>query len=346
MLSNVTSFLSVRDALLLEQSHRCVKLGIAWRELACHCIGDDCVTKRGRQALAKGVVLTNLFWREFCRERVQNTPPVVVAIYKVTNQAGDLVNMGCADDSLYQVQLDHKSRRSVATGIASVFLDFVRRQRMKHNGMLGNFKLVVSDGVDPNGVGYKRFRAAFYIVGNEAFLLRFTFLLLEFVEVVARWRARGPFDVHIYPHASIHITDIDNDYVFCHAPALDLPMGIFEAMPVVGRRIVTMTLCPQGDDTIALVLSGNLWTYRDRLDAIGAIGSWQYDGESDESRTYCHTLQVNLHTGEMDRVWNMLGDSVFKGLAIRVIVQADLVTNMNVHAFVSDMRARPQLHFV
>ena len=350
-LSNIVSFLSTRDALLLRQSNRTTQLAVALRDFAVRSFGKDFVKKREALSTAGESLSTQIVWREFFRDRFDNSPPVVVTIYKVTDKAGDAVNLGCAEDPLYQMQLAHKSTRSVVVGIAVVFDDFLRHLYAKNNAMPGNFvdlrragiKLIVTPDVDPHGIGFIKFRVAFYVVGNEASLMTCMHIVLEFVAYKAcRW-ARTPYDVHVYPHNGINVTDLDNKYVICHTPALHLPMGIFEAKPVVQMGIVTMTLHFHGDDDSILVLSGNTWVYRDRFDAIGAIGAWVQDGDM---RSFCRILEVSLQSGGRERVWNMLGNGVLKGLAMRVRVRAELKAGTQIHAFVSDLRALPQLHFI
>jgi len=338
------------DVLRLKQIHRSAKLAIPWRELAVHCMGGDYMKKRESLATGKEILSKQTFWRNFFRARFENSPPVVVTIYKVTDQAGDVVSLGCANDALYQMQLVHTSERSVVAGIACVFDEFLRDLRAKNRFMPGNvvdlhrdgIKLVVTPSVDPNCTGYTPFRVAFYIVGSEASLNTCLHIVLEFVAYKARKLFHKPYDIRVYSHIGINVTIPDNTHVICYAPALILPVGIFEARPVVDMRIITMTVCPKSYDTLALVLSGSTWGYRDGLDAIGAGSVWLHDGHK---RSHCRILEVNLQNGGSERVWNMLGDCVFKGLAMRVRVEADLVAGTKVYWFVLKLKSRPQLHF-
>jgi len=285
------------------------------------------------------------------RERFQNVPPVVVAIYKVTDHAGDIIGIGCASDSVYQVQLDHKSRRSVVTGIDAGFDVFLQIRHATNNALPGSFadlrragiKLVVSDGSDPDGVGYKLRRVAFYVVGNETSLMDFMGMLFDFVVYKARQRARKPYDVYVYPHVDINLTDFDDEHIILHAPSKDLPMGIFDAMPADGNRVVTLRLHSKSDNMIDIVVKGNTWAYRDRLHAVGMFGDFYHECGV---RWFLPTLRMNLSNGGKERVWNLLGDGVFKGLSMRVEVRSHLIPGTNVHTLVSEMRALPQLHFV
>ena len=46
-----------------------------------------------------------------------------------------------------------------------------------------------------------------------------------------------------------------------------------EAQPVVGKRIVTVTVQPEGGDTVSILVSGNMWVYRSRFDTHGIPGT-------------------------------------------------------------------------
>lgn len=350
-LPHVSPFLSTWDVMVLEQSCRHARLSIPWRDFARYNVGKDFVDKRERYANPKGFAAQNDLWRKYMRDRFQNVPPVVMAIYKVTDQAGDIIEIGCESDSVYQVQLDHTSRRSVVTDIRAEFSAFLHSGHATYNVLPSNFaelqragiKLVVSDGSDPDGVGYKLRRVAFYVVGNETSLTALLCMLFDFVVYKARRHARKLYDVYVYPYIGINVKDFDDEHVILHAPSKDLPMGIFDAMPAVGNRVVILMLHRRSDDTIDIVLKGNTWAYRDRLHAFGMFGDLYHECGI---RWFLPTLQMNLQNGGKERVWNLLGDGVFKGLSMRVEVRSDFVPGTIVHALVSDMRALPQLHFV
>ena len=64
-------------------------------------------------------------------------------------------------------------------------------------------------------------------------------------------------------------------------------------------------------------------------------------------KTYYRTLKsVNTtSTADVEKVMTMFGDAVLKGLAVRVIVDADPEEHTNVHAVIEQLRALPQCHF-
>ena len=85
-------------------------------------------------------------------------------------------------------------------------------------------------------------------------------------------------EVQFHPHASVgdlgdtadHLT-YENCTVEDSSPTV--PLGLFEAQPVVSKRIVTVNVQPEGEDTVSILVSGNMWVYRSRFDAHGIPGT-------------------------------------------------------------------------
>jgi hypothetical protein len=112
-----------------------------------------------------------------------------------------------------------------------------------------------------------------------------------------------------------------------------LPSGIFEAQPMVGRRVLAFNLQRGSEeDQLSVAVTGPTWGFRDRLDASGVAGGFS-GGEDDPNRRYVRMLR-NLHvSAEADqlRVMDILGAKVFDGLATRVRLhreaEPDIVTD-------------------
>ena len=66
-----------------------------------------------------------------------------------------------------------------------------------------------------------------------------------------------------------------------------LPLGIFEAYPPQGNRVVTMTAQVEGDDVISFLFHGATWITRDRFEASSVPGFKGGD-------TYYRVLQVTI----------------------------------------------------
>ena len=167
-------------------------------------------------------------------QRLPPTAPAVVCIYKaqlsglrfclrprankqVTDRAGDVwSNFESTDAALYQVQIDHAARPSVAPGssffpvacvrdmlhrrcwywrmffgfpqvfgIRESFQDFLKDAGSKSEDVpqkledlaASGIRLVITDKNDPDGVGFVQWRVAFYVAGGDASLGNFMCLL-------------------------------------------------------------------------------------------------------------------------------------------------------------------------
>ena len=71
-----------------------------------------------------------------------------------------------------------------------------------------------------------------------------------------------------------------------------------EAQPCIGKRICCFNIQPEEDDKVSFLITGNTWSFRQRLDAFGvALG---YTGD-DQQRKYYRLLQSQDLTNEEHR---------------------------------------------
>ena len=98
-------------------------------------------------------------------QRLPTTAPFNVCVYKVSDKAGD-----CWSDvekyptyALYQVQIAHEARPSILISLRDSFSDFLKEMSTENDSYPGSLeflrdqgciKLVVSDKVDPENVGF------------------------------------------------------------------------------------------------------------------------------------------------------------------------------------------------
>ena len=297
-------------------------------------------------------------------QRLPASAPVVVAIYKVTDEAADVWNAyeGKDDIQLWQVQVQHDARPSITFGIVESFNDFLRQAHADNDAIPttlmdlqgAGIKLVVTDRNDPDDVGFVPWRTAFYVAGKyEAKSLNnFLFLLDDFFVFKERALARErPFEVHVHPHVCVVIADVMEDlqyehYVF-NEPAPALPLGIFDAQPVVGKRIVHLHLQPETAEQMSVLVTGNTWSFRSRLDAHGVAGAYFAEDGGEENRKYYRVLKsIDVaDTKQQERVLQMVGDRVFKNLALRVVLDSPPAQDTPVSAFVELLREKASLHF-
>ena len=222
-------------------------------------------------------------------KRLPDSAPVQVVVYKVTDSAGDCWSQyDGADASLYQVQMKHEARPSALFDLSRSFGDFLKSvhaedesvpvslQDLQHCGI----KLVLADAQDPDGVGtFVQWRAAFYVVGDPEAKPVANFLLLLDKWWAYKAKAMGrELEVQYHPHTSVgDMGELAEQLAYQHctveAPSTALPMGIFEAQPVISKRIVTVNVQPESGETVSILVSGSMWVYRARFDAQGIPGN-------------------------------------------------------------------------
>jgi hypothetical protein len=163
-------------------------------------------------------------------------------------------------------------------------------------------RLVLADTSDPDAVGFKQWRTAFYVAGEtEACVSNFLLLLDGFLAWKGRQLAREqPFEVHLHPHTSAKTAAVDAwdllegcEYTRMQ-PAQRLPLKFFEAQPVQGKRIVTFRL-ELDDGKLSALIVGNTYAYRTKLDEAGVLGGYS-EAENASSKTWtsrCRTTATD-----------------------------------------------------
>ena len=209
-------------------------------------------------------------------------------------------------------------------------------------------RLVVADRTDPEDVGFVQWRVAFYCAGD---LNNFLLLLDDFFVYKAKAIAREQaFLVQIYPHTGVEVTVAD-DFNYEHIELMEQtptpPLKLFEAQPCIGKRIVVLNIQIEDENTISVVITGNTWAFRARLDTFGVSGGYQSGTDDSERRTYFRVMKSLDVSDEaqQDRVKQLVGEAVFKNLAMRVKLDKKPEADTPVDAFVSELKKIPCLHF-
>ena len=82
--------------------------------------------------------------------------------------------------------------------------------------------------------------------------------------------------VVIHPHIGVDLAGLVDDFpcerYVINEPAARLPLHVFEAQPVAGKRITVLNLQLKGDNEVDLLITGHTWPFRARLDAFGIAG--------------------------------------------------------------------------
>ena len=98
-------------------------------------------------------------------QRLPTTAPFNVCVYKVSDKAGDRWSdvEKYPTYALYQVQVAHEARPSILISLRDSFSDFLKEMSTENDSYPGSLevlrdqgciKLVVSDKVDPENVGF------------------------------------------------------------------------------------------------------------------------------------------------------------------------------------------------
>lgn len=292
--------------------------------------------------------------------RLPTSAPVLVAVYLVTENAADVwpayeTTQGIR---LWQVQLKHDARPSIFFDLVASFGDYLKEARAEDSSMPASLadlqaqcgvKLVLADAADPENIGFVQWRPAFYVAGEDASALENFLHLLDgwFGHKATQMARAEPFELHLHPHMGIDVTKAAEDFSYpwtTEEPAASLPMGFFEAQPVVGKRAVTFHFEAEGD-AVNVLIAGNTWAFRSRLDAHGVPGAYHADGS--EARTYYRVMKGLSPTADKQKVLDMLGGAVFKGLALRAVVNgAEPDADSAAGVLLAELRDIPQLHWV
>ena len=112
--------------------------------------------------------------------------------------------------------------------------------------------------------------------------------------------------------------------------------------------MVVLSVQIQSENEVSIVISGSTWGYRHKFQAKGISGGYAHP-DQEEKGPYVRTLR-DLDISQADekqRVFDMLGEEIFNGLAMRVQVdssagghESDAVAN-----FIQELKQYQHLHF-
>ena len=286
--------------------------------------------------------------------------PVVVCIYKVTDKATDV--WSCITDAsaaLFQIQIEHVARPSVTFDIVRAFNDFLKDTNAESGSVpatvtelsqQAGIRIVVTGTEDPEKLGsFVRWRTGFYVAGTDFSLQNFLLLLDDFFVWKEKKMAREQsFQVHMHPHTGIRVNldGMGYENYTLNVPTKSLPLKFFECHPCASKKILTLNVEPTTEQSVSVVVSGNSFSYRDRLDALGVPGGYHTD--ADGTKQYFRVLKdVDVRDEEKKGlIFKMIGSDVLCNLAMRLTVTSDPPVRTAVSDFLSELRALPCLHSV
>ena len=125
-------------------------------------------------------------------------------------------------------------------------------------------------------------------------------------------------------------------------PAKKVPLSVFDAQPVQGKRVMNVTLEQQSETEVSLIFHGCTWHFRDALEDAGVTAS-RY--EEDGAWKYVHILNVNVSEQADNAKLDNVFENALKCLVCRVLDSRTL--KGEVKAFIERLgEEHEQLHFV
>ena len=105
---------------------------------------------------------------------------------------------------------------------------------------------------------------------------------------------------------------------------------------------MTLHLEALDDESLTVLIAGNTWNFRARLDAIGVAGAY-HEGPNNE-KTYFRVMKSVDAVRDRAKIFDLL-DGCFKKLAVRVVVDKEPAASSACGALFAELRELPRLHF-
>ena len=161
---------------------------------------------------------------------------------------------------LWQIQIEHDARPSISVNIVNQFNEFLKENAKTSPGLPDSvqklqaeagIRLVLANTEDPDSIGtFVQFRVAFYVAGELDSLTNFFMLLDGYLTYKSKQFARATnFEVHIRPYIDVALNGLAGQMSYSplevHEPADNLRLKVFQAQPVVGKRVLSFYFDPE-----------------------------------------------------------------------------------------------------
>ena len=288
-----------------------------------------------------------------------------VCCYKVTDRAADVWPRrfeGYEDTPLYACVLNHQGRSAALLFLHDSFNDYLEGAAAENASNPKDLtqlqekcaiRLVNNSGVDERGFGEPHWTSCFYIGGDESALHKFLLLLDGFI--IYRSKQIGKtLDVHLRPHKGIDFAKVWDELSYetysLHDPEIELPVSYFQCAPVQGRQHVIIHISAVDEETFSIVLRGGIRNYCRRMDEHGIEYGYKKVTEWSHGRTggRCELLGFisSMSLRDKTHFLNLLGDAVFRHLAIKVLIDKEPVKDSPLAKYLDELRQEvPNLHF-
>ena len=223
-------------------------------------------------------------------------------------------------------------------------------------------RMVITDNNDPDKVGtFVRWRVAFYVAGGDNAVAIYFFLFDDFLV----WKAKQidkNVQVQINQHGEQQITNaFVSDLNYEHYTVLsvsdeELPLKWYECQPVVGKKIVTMTVQVEDENHVSVLFGGNTWAFRQALDEFGVNGAYfeedsettTKDGDTKQNRRYFRLLKsVDVSDTEAAAKIKATIEEIFHCLCMKVSIEGSpVVEDSSVSEYIErELKTMRNLHF-
>ncbi len=158
--------------------------------------------------------------------------------------------------------------------------------------------------------------------------------------------------VKLCPHSNIDLSSVFDELEYGHYeledPSADLPLKFFEAQPVASKKIVAVHVQVESEDVMSLLISGNTWNFRTKLDEHGIPGSFFNETGDDgkEIRNYYRVMRgIDVSDEDQKARVTTLFREVLGELAVKVVLDNEIEEAGAVADFIDELKALPYLHF-
>ena len=100
--------------------------------------------------------------------------------------------------------------------------------------------------------------------------------------------------------------------------------------------------------TVNLIIAGNTYAFRSRLDAFGMIGGYDNAPAEEGKKAYYRILKgLDISdAAQQERILSLFGEAVLKHLAMRIVIdEKHLIPDTHTSKPIAKLRQLPYLHF-
>ena len=311
---------------------------------------------------------TQVAWTPKAKATAKSKPanaPIVLAVYKYTSEASDLVPNFRPNEPLWAVRVEHNAYPNVESSTIAATNAFLADMKASDNDMPQNLQelrkqeqIIVqigrADSFNTDGMPIKEFSLAYYIGGTTSDLRNAIHLLVEFfyhrcthsIPSVDKspWPVAADIAVHIYPRMGVDLETLDADItrmsVTLHPPALVLPLSLWSTNPPGSSRALMVEVEIIDEDTAIFAWDGRTYGFRSRFEQVGIP---RVDANL---RVLPEGMRSFTVDANRQRILDIFGNLVLRDLVCCVrLTGAALTDDGAVAALLAELREKPQMFF-